>query len=312
MRDHPQDSKEPETEAKFYKRLLDNLNDAVYCVDRERRITYWNEGAKRITGFGPDEVMGHLCYENLLSHVNDAGELLCTTHCPLSATIADGQAREAQVFLRHKNGHRIPIHVRVSPIESEKREVIGAVEIFSDNSASHSIKRRADELEKLAFLDPLTQVANRRYLEIRLQTALREYELHGDAFGLLLIDLDYFKQINDKDGHEAGDRALVGVALTLGGALRSTDTLGRWGGDEFMAVVGHVDRGDLSRLAGRCCNLVAQTRISHGEVTIPVSISVGGALFREHDGVEGLVARADRMLYVSKAQGRGSATVESG
>ena len=311
MSDHPQDPNPPDTEAKFYKRLLDNLNDAVYFVDRERRIVYWNDGAKRITGYSSDEVIGHLCYENLLSHVNDAGEPLCATHCPLSATITDGQAREAQVFLRHKDGHRVPIHVRVSPIESDQREVIGAVEIFNDDSARRTMKRKADELEKLAFLDALTQVANRRYLEIRLQTALREHELHGDAFGVLLIDLDHFKQINDKHGHEAGDRALVGVALTLGGALRSTDTLGRWGGDEFLAVLEHIDRAGLSRLAERCCNLVAQTRISHGDVTIPVSISVGGALFQSKDGVEGLMARADQMLYVSKTEGRGRATVEN-
>ena len=299
-----------QADPEFYKRLLDSLNDAVYFVDRERRIVYWNEGAARLTGFTCDDVLGHLCYDNLLSHVDGKGEQLCTGRCPLSATMEDGQAREAQVFLRHQAGHRVPIQVRVSPMLNRQGKLVGAVEIFNDDSARQSIKRRSEELEQMAFLDTLTQTANRRYLEIRLQTALREYQLHGDPFGVLLVDLDHFKQINDGNGHDVGDRALVGVTRTLNGALRSTDTLGRWGGDEFLAVLGHVDRDSLTQLAARCCRLVAEIRIPYGTESIPVSVSVGGAVFRGDESVEALIARADRMLYVSKTQGRGRASVE--
>jgi len=299
-----------QADPEFCKLLLDSLNDAVYFVDRERRIVYWNEGAVRLTGFSPDDVLGHLCYDNLLSHVDGKGQQLCTGHCPLSATMADGQAREAHVFLRHKAGHRVPIQVRASPMLNRQGELVGAVEIFNDDSAGQAIKRRSEELEQMAFLDPLTQTANRRYLEIKLQTALREYQLHGDPFGVLLIDLDHFKPINDGNGHDVGDRVLVGVTRTLSGALRSTDTLGRWGGDEFLVVLGHVDQDSLTQLAARCCALVAETRIPHGVGSIPVSISVGGAVFRGDESVEALIARADRMLYSSKTHGRGRASVE--
>ena len=217
-------------------------------------------------------------------------------------------ANEAQK--RRAPGHRVPIQVRVSPMLNRQGKLVGAVEIFNDDSARQSIKRRSEELEQMAFLDTLTQTANRRYLEIRLQTALREYQLHGDPFGVLLVDLDHFKQINDGNGHDVGDRALVGVTRTLNGALRSTDTLGRWGGDEFLAVLGHVDRDSLTQLAARCCRLVAEIRIPYGTESIPVSVSVGGAVFRGDESVEALIARADRMLYVSKTQGRGRASVE--
>jgi diguanylate cyclase (GGDEF)-like protein len=162
----------------------------------------------------------------------------------------------------------------------------------------------------MAFLDPLTQTANRRYLEIRLQTAAREYQLHSDPFGILLIDLDHFKRINDKNGHDVGDRTLIGVTRTLNAALRTTDTLGRWGGDELLALLGHVDGNSLTQLAQRCCSLVAETRVPHGAESIAVSISVGGAVFRGDETVEALIARADRTLYASKAQGRGRASVE--
>ncbi len=299
-----------QADPEFYKRLLDSLHDGVYFVDWERRITYWNEGAARITGFTARDVVGNLCFDNLLSHVDGKGRQLCAGHCPLSATMEDGHAREAQVFLRHRGGHRVPVQVRVSPLLSREGKVVGAVEIFNDDSASESIKRRAEELEQMAFLDPLTRAANRRYLEIRLQTALRESELHGDPFGVLLIDMDHFKQINDTNGHDAGDSALIGVVRTLTGALRSTDTVGRWGGDEFLAVLGHVERESLEQLAKRCCSLVAETRISRGTGVIPLSISVGGAVFQGEESMEELIARADRMLYASKTQGRGNAKVE--
>jgi PleD family two-component response regulator len=121
------------------------------------------------------------------------------------------------VFLRHEDGHRVPVHVRVAPIFEQSR-VIGAVEIFNDNSARESAQRRAQQLEKLAFLDPLTKVANRRYLKIRLQSVLREFVLSVDPFGLLITDVDKFKEINDQYGHEAGDHALVMVARTLKGS----------------------------------------------------------------------------------------------
>src|ERR1700675_1987517 len=87
---------------RFYKRLLDRLNDGVYFVDQERRITYWNEGAAKLTGFPMEEAVGRQCYDDFLCHVDRSGGRLCTSKCPLSATITDGKSREAFVFLRHK------------------------------------------------------------------------------------------------------------------------------------------------------------------------------------------------------------------
>lgn len=301
--------KSAQADPNFYKSLLDNLNDAVYFVDRERRIIYWNRGAAQLTGFTSDQVQGRFCHDDLLCHVDGAGKHLCFEGCPLSLTIADGEPREAQVFLRHRNGHRVPVKVRVNPIQNGKGEIVGAVEIFTNDTARLSALRKAEEMERLAFLDPLTQVPNRRYLEIRLQTMTHEFELHRDPFGLLLIDVDHFKQINDRYGHAAGDRALLAVARTLTGALRSTDELGRWGGDEFMAIIGHTSRDSLSMLCERCCRLVQESTVAHGAGRIPVSISIGGALFRGKG--ESLIECADRMLYRSKASGRGRWAIDA-
>src|SRR5215471_8894879 len=96
----------------FHARLLDHLYDAIYFVDPSRRITYWNEAAELLTGYSAQEAVGRPCSDNLLVHVNETGCALCTTACPLSDTLADGKRREADVYLRHKAGHRVPVSVR--------------------------------------------------------------------------------------------------------------------------------------------------------------------------------------------------------
>ncbi len=274
----------------------------MYCVDRERRILYWNQGAFRLTGYKAEEVLGSCCQDDKLHHVDAAGRNLCLDGCPLTACIADGAAHEAQVFLRHKQGRRIPVRVRVQPMRAADGSIAGAVEIFSDDTARHAAQRKSAEMERLAFLDHVTQAPNRRYLEMSLQTALLEYQVHRDPFGVLVADVDRFKAINDDFGHNAGDRALQEVASTLIRTLRTTDLVGRWGGDEFMAIVRHVGSETLGILAERCRALVAQTgfRTNDERLVSILSVSVGGAIVCPGDSPEALVKRADESMYQDK------------
>ncbi|MGC9158990.1 MAG: diguanylate cyclase domain-containing protein [Terracidiphilus sp.] len=291
----------------FYKEILDHLGDGVYFVDRERRILYWNEGAFRLTGYKPEEMVGQHCGDNTLCHVDPAGNHLCLSRCPLSVCMAAGEAREAHLFLRHKMGRRVPVAVRVQPVRDADGIIVGAVEIFSDDSARIEAQRRTESMERLAFLDHLTQVPNRRFLELCLHTALCEYAVHRDPFGLLLFDIDDFKEINDLLGHVAGDRALQEVAKTLTGALRPSDNVGRWGGDEFLAVVRNVNETNLKEMAKRCAVLVSKTRLpgKKEESFTPLSVSVGDALIQPGMTVEELIQRVDERMYGSKGKGKG-------
>jgi diguanylate cyclase (GGDEF)-like protein len=229
----------------------------------------------------------------------------------LTATIADGCRHAASVFLRHKQGRRVPVSVRVQPIRDADGSIVGAVEIFSDDSAQNDARRRIEAMNRLAFLDHLTQLPNRRFVEMSLHTALAESQVHGDPFGLLLIDIDGFKAINDSFGHSCGDRALQETARTLTGALRPTDTVGRWGGDEFLAIVRNVNKDVLGELAERCVALLGQTSISsNDERLISISVSVGATLSLPGQSEKQLIERADELMYRSKASGRGRATTE--
>jgi PAS domain S-box-containing protein len=195
-------------DAEFYRSVIENLHDGVYSTDLDRRITFWNNGAERLTGYSRDEVMGRPCSDNLLDHVDHHGVSLCKGLCPLAQTLADGLTREAEVYLRHRDGYRVPVSVRVSPIRDREGVVIGAVEVFSDVSTKRTLEEQVQTLQKMALIDPLTSLGNRRYLEMSLRSKLNELKRYGMPFGVLFLDVDRFKSVNDTYGHDVGDQIL--------------------------------------------------------------------------------------------------------
>jgi diguanylate cyclase (GGDEF)-like protein/PAS domain S-box-containing protein len=287
----------------LYRDLLDNLADGVYFTDLEGRVIYWNKGAERLSGFSQSEVVGSCCRNNILMHIDDSGKALCISGCPLRDTIQDGQPREADIFLHHKGGSRLPVHVRVAPLRDDLGKIVGAVEVFSDNTAKTQITERLALMEKLALLDPLTSLPNRRYLETQIYSQLEELRRSGWAFGVLFMDLDNFKKVNDTFGHEVGDRVLKMVAGTLGGNSRFFDVVGRWGGEEFVAVIHNVTNMALKEIAERFRILVAQSTLTDLN-SLGVTISIGGTLASSGDTPESILRRADENLYRAKESGK--------
>jgi diguanylate cyclase (GGDEF)-like protein/PAS domain S-box-containing protein len=287
----------------IYRDLLDNLVDGVYFTDRERRINYWNKGAERLSGFRREDVLGKRCMDNILMHMDEKGNELCRRGCPLAYTIKDGIVREADLFLHHRGGHRVPVRVRVSPLTDEKGRIVGAVEVFSDNSAKAQLTERLAQMEQLALLDSLTGLANRRYLESHIRARLEELRRNGWSFGVLFMDIDRFKNVNDTFGHEVGDRVLRMVGQTLDASTRYFDMVGRWGGEEFLAVIANTEAQTLSEIGERFRALVERSALMDPD-RVHVTISTGGTHARAEDTVEALVARADEKLYEAKNSGR--------
>ncbi|MFA5794098.1 MAG: sensor domain-containing diguanylate cyclase [Candidatus Brocadiia bacterium] len=291
-----------------YKVLLDNLYDGVYFVDRERQIIYWNKGAERITGYTSAEVVGRRCSDNILMHIDDEGHNLCTGQCPLFHSMSECRGHEAEVFLHHKDGYRVPVSVRVSPLRDKSGNVIGAIEIFSDNTRRQDLISEVSELRRLALLDPVTELGNRHYAEIHLNTKLNEMSRYELAFGILFVDIDYFKSVNDTYGHDVGDRILKMTAKTMLNVLRPSDLVGRWGGDEFVIIVPNVDQEHLYSIAHKLRAFVEQSSFSIGNNTVKVTVSIGATIARTGDTMESLVKRADKLVYRSKSDGRNRVT----
>ena len=294
----------------FYKHIIDNLYDGIYFVDRERVITYWNKGAERITGYSAEQTIGRACRDNLLNHVTGNGLELCSHNCPLAAVMEDGTEREVEVFLHHADGHRVPVLVRATALRDGDGQIIGAIETFSKNTVMTDTRRKLQQMRQAAMTDPLTGISNRRHLEGRLKAALAVVQNSSSMAGLLFMDVDHFKQVNDNYGHHTGDEVLRMVANTLRYVLRATDTLGRWGGEEFLAVLYEIqNRDNLAHIAEKVRTLVEYSRLDEHGYVLNVTLSIGGTLLLPEDTPETLVRRGDRLMYKSKQSGRNRVTI---
>ena len=296
----------------YYKHILDNLLNGIYFVDRDRNITYWNQGAERISGFTAAQVLGRNCGCKILRHISQDGVELCQDGCPLGLTLRDGNQREAQVYLHHEQGHRVPVAVRISCLRDADGAIIGAVEEFSDATSQVRLLCELNELKDRTRLDLLTGLGNRSAAEHEFKHRLGELKRLGKPFGLLFIDIDNFKAVNDTYGHALGDRALVMVAKTLGSALRGVDTICRWGGEEFIALVPQVNEAVFRTVAERMRRFIEVSPMRLGEHEIAITVSVGGALATPDDSLESLVTRADAMMYKAKRSGRNCTSLDCG
>jgi diguanylate cyclase (GGDEF)-like protein/PAS domain S-box-containing protein len=292
-----------------YRDLVENMHDGVYFVDRERRITFWNKGAERITGYAAAEVVGKSCADNILVHVDILGRQLCKGSCPLVAAMADGAPHEAEVYLHHKQGHRLPVWVRTSPLLDTDGRFTGAVETFTDISSRRALAQQVEDLKRLALIDPLTGLPNRRHLETQLHARLEELRRSGAGFGLLFIDIDHFKQVNDRHGHDVGDQVLTTIANTMSLSVRPFDLVCRWGGEEFAGIFPHTTGAALRGLAERLRVLVAHSRVDTGTEVLAATVSIGGSVAEIKDSAASLVKRADALMYASKESGRNRVTV---
>lgn len=289
----------------MFAKIADYLFEGAYMLDRDRRITFWNRAAERITGYSADDAVGKRCMDNLLRHVDATGCELCLGACPVSAALSDGQYREAVVYLHHKDGHRVQVTVKVIPLVDESGETAGAIEIFVDRSDRSELLKEIEALKKESLIDPLTGLGNRRFAEISLDSSMRNLLQHDLGFGLLMLDIDHFKRINDTYGHPIGDRFLRMIAWTLANAVRRMDTAARWGGEEFIVIAPNASTGILTEIAERIRVLVGRSWITYDSTQkITATVSIGGAVARKGETIETLVERADSRLYACKRAGR--------
>jgi len=292
-----------------HEELLENLFDGVYYVDLNRRISFWNKAAERITGYRKSEVVGFCCADNILRHVDNEGRTLCVEGCPLTATMHDGRGREATVYLHHKQGHRVPVAIRTSPVRDETGAIVGAVEIFSDNSNQLQILRELEALRHDVYVDRLTSVGNRRHGEMSLHTRVYERQTFGNPFGVIFLDIDHFKRFNDTYGHATGDAVLAMVGKIMVNLLRRSDTVSRWGGEEFVAILPHITAEVLGQVAERLRVFIEQSFIMVENEKLQVTASLGVTLARSDDIPDTIMHRADALMYSSKMAGRNRVTM---
>ena len=291
-----------------YRNLLDEMFEGVYCVDLNRVIIFWNKGAEKITGFSANEVIGRHCYDNILEHVDQGGRQLCYDGCPLYQTMEDGIVRESDIFLHHKEGHRVPVSIKTIPVY-ENQKIIGSFEVMVSTPLKVDSEDESEKYKSLAMKDHLTGLPNRRYIETYLDLKMKEYKTFNLSFGIAFIDIDHFKVVNDTYGHDAGDEVLKMLARTYVNSTRGNDLIGRWGGEEFLAVFTNCQEKVLDNLVNKIRMLVENSTIKVNNTAIKVTISIGATMVNPDDTLESIIKRADVLMYKSKEDGRNRCTL---
>ena len=207
-------------------------------------------------------------------HINDAGCQLCLDGCPLAGAMSDGAPREAHVFMQHKKGHRVPVCVRVKPVHDENDNIIGGVETFSDDSFDIALQDRVTDLEHKSLIDSLTGVGNRRFADITLSTRLNELKRYCWTFGVIFIDIDDFKKVNDTYGHNIGDEVLKMLTRTTAGIIcEPVTSIFRWGGEEFLVIATNCEGEKLFGMAERLRLLVANSSVTREAGMLHITVS---------------------------------------
>lgn len=292
----------------IFRAVLESLPVGIYLTDRKRQIAFWNASAERITGYLAQEVIGHFCQDNLLMHCDENQESLCGLACPLAQTMLDGRARDANIFLRHKEGPRLPVRVRTMAVRDEFGVVIGAAECFEERSF-RAAETRCPHVRHDLTLDEVTEIPDGSATRACLEAALRDLETAQVGFGVLAIGVDNLDHLRHVYGCQAMNGVMYAAAQTLSGGTRPDDLVGRWREDRFAALVISPELADLRSCAERLQRMVAAAAVPWWGDRLSVTVSMGGTMARPADSVESLLERAEEALQDAIRAGAGSVAV---
>jgi diguanylate cyclase (GGDEF)-like protein/PAS domain S-box-containing protein len=294
----------------FYREILDNLYDGIFFINTEGLITYWNNGAASLTGYQSNDVIKRDYCEVFKPLDLHGNELFTYCGCPVRNVMNESTLSEVEGYIRHKEGHLVPISARIAPVRKVDRQYVIAVEIYDCASPRFAMRQKLEELEEMAMFDPLTDLANRRFLKMSLETRLEELKRYGRPFAVMFIDIDHFKRINDTYGHQVGDRMLKMISSTMVNTLRSFDVIGRWGGEEFLALLINIKEEDLFPVVDRFRRLVENSVMTLDDGSqLNVTVSIGATIVHPGETAEQVVKRADQLMFESKRGGRNMVSV---
>lgn len=299
----------PLLDSEFLLNVLDGLHTGVYIVDPVGKILFWNDGAERITGYLRQETMGRSINDRFLGHADADGNELTGPLSPLGLAIRDGKPVALQVSLRHKEGHHVPVDLHTFAVRGPGNTVVAAVESFEESIAVAEWDRRQGKLASYGCLDPATGVLTHAMMQSHLREQLGTFADHPVPFSVLCIEIDNLDKIQGRDGPGAVASVLRTIAQTLENSLRPTDFIGRWHGNQFLAILLECSIAELPRAAERLRRMIASSNIAWWGDPLPISASLGGAAAQRGDTLETLVLRAEEALRASVVAGGTSVTV---
>lgn len=276
--------------------VFTHAKEAIIITDANNNIIDVNKAFTQLTGYSSEEAI------NQNTKIFKSGQQSDEFYSAMWQSICQQGHWTGEVWNKRKDGSVTPQLLTISTVYDMAGEVKNYIALYTDISA---IKEQQRQLEHIAHYDTLTSLPNRSLLADRLKQAMLMCQRKSESLAVLFLDLDGFKEINDLHGHDIGDKLLVEIALRMQLALREEDTLARFGGDEFVAVLCNLENAQkcepiLERLLS-----AASSAVKIGDVVIKVTASIGVTIY-PHDGVdaEQLLRHADQAMYTAKQEGK--------
>ena len=291
-----------ESEEKF-RNMTDNASDVIWHLDSDFRFDYISPADERLTGYRIDEVIGTTIWSHLkpegIEHVKQKNAERLTEE----QTGAKTGTMRYELELGCKDGSWVWVEINVEPHHDIHGNLVGLHGVTRDITER---KRLDQKLQIQATTDGLTGIFNRGYFWTRANEELQRIQRYGGCCSLLMVDVDHFKQVNDNYGHAAGDAVLRWIARLCRAAIRDTDLLGRFGGEEFAILLLEMDAVEAVVVAERLRQSIYENHFINNDGTrIPLRVSVGMAQHQAAtESLAELMLRADNALYRAKREGR--------
>jgi len=286
-----------ESENKF-RAVVTGAHDAIIMMDGHGKIMFWNKSAERIFQYSDNEARGKNPHEIIAtpSFFNKFKEAY-----PHFKQTGKGGAigKTLELTAVKKGGEQFPIELSLSAIRIKGKWC--AIAVVRDITKR---KKMEAQLRRLATTDALTDVDNRRSFMEKAEHEIGRAQRYGSSFAMIMVDIDFFKKINDRYGHQAGDIVLQKMAQTVKSTLRKNDIFGRIGGEEFSIVLIETDRKTALLTGERIRSCIDTLRINTGKETVHITVSIGLTFFKEGDDISTISKRSDEALYAAKESGR--------
>lgn len=288
--------RQAEEELQKLSRAVEQSPTMVLITDAKGVIEYVNEEFTDVTGYSLSEVQG------LTPAVLNAGEAEAGFYQDMWKTIMSGQDWHGEVRNKTKSGQTYWSMLSISPILDDQGVITHFIGVSEDISSQ---KKTQEQIEQLAFYDPLTGLGNRRLFREQLEQELKKVQREHSVFALFYLDLDNFKQVNDTLGHDMGDRLLQTVAERIQQTLRQSDLIARLGGDEFIALLPDINHpAEVGLVAQKLLKNICQPLLL-GSHEVEVTVSLGITLAPDDgEGWPVLMKNADLAMYRAKRRGR--------
>jgi diguanylate cyclase (GGDEF)-like protein/PAS domain S-box-containing protein len=291
--------------ADFFRQIVMASADAIVAVDGNRKLMFFSPAAEELFGYRSSEILGYELETLMPPRFRAHHPALVDGFLQAAEAARYMGNRTSHVLGLHKDGREIPLGITITKIGDGEQGFVAIVRDLSERI------RHEQELNRLANVDPMTGALNRRAFLDDIGREWSRAKRHGTGLSTLLFDIDHFKDVNDRHGHDSGDQVICRFSELVRTHLRDFDLFGRWGGEEFIAAVIGSDPRFLKHIAERIRCAFAELLFEFGNrPPFHVTVSVGGADAKHSASIEDMIKRADAALYRAKNGGRNKVVID--